>query len=276
MKGNKVSIIVSNTNSIVLSNSQYWFINSPSGYLWKEGPAPMRICIPQGKPLVSIEVNNNTTAVQVADAALAAAFGVAAGQVGVNGISVGAWVRKKRHVTDYQGFVNKGAYGASGYGAYIDGGNNLHTINGTVLLPSSGTIVAPAQTTKALKRFTHIVAVNGLTYGSIYMDGKLCKKAACTAQGNGIDIFSLISSAGTGNINNSAMHFLANRPVTSSEVINMYKYSIFPPDVLYWHGPDETGTKVACYRGTGVRVPSCDASLVTGTSFSNDSPWNAG
>lgn len=247
-----------------------------SGYLWKEGPVPMRVCIPQGKPLVSIEANNNTTNLSVADATLAAAFGVSAGQVGVNGISVGAWIKKKKHVTDYQGFANKGIYGASGYGAYIEGSTNLHTINAIILLPSSGSVVAPAQTTKALKRFTHAVAVNGLTYGSIYIDGKLCKKAACTAVGNGTQTFALITSAGTGNINNSTMHFLANRPVTSSEVINMYKYSIFPPDVLYWHGPDETGTKVACYWGTGVRVPSCDASLVTGTSFSNDSPWNAG
>lgn len=247
-----------------------------SGYLWKEGPVPMRVCIPQGKPLVSIEANNNTTNLSIADATLAAAFGVSAGQVGVNGISVGAWIKKKKHVTDYQGFANKGIYGASGYGAYIEGSTNLHVMNATILLPSSGSVIAPAQTTKTLKRFTHNVAVNGLTYGSIYIDGKLCKKAACTAVGNGTQNFALISSAGTGNINNSAMHFLANRPVTSSEVINMYKYSIFPPDVLYWHGPDETGTKVACYWGTGVRVPSCDASLVTGTSFSNDSPWNAG
>ena len=234
-------------------------------------PVPNRVIIAPNMPLVGLR-SDGSNGIDISDANIAAAFGVAAGQVGVNGISGGAWIKKQRHVSNYQTVVAKGVYGASGWGGVIDLQTSIHTLIPISYGSSSASV---SNNNKNYNNHSHAAWVNGLTYGKCFHAGIKTKHENKTLTGNGTSAFSLISSA-SGNITLASMFFLANRALTDSEVYNIYSKSIFPPDVLFWHGPDETGTKIACYRGSYSptnRVPDCDCTLPAGITFTDDVPW---
>ena len=234
-------------------------------------PVPNRVLIPGNMPLVGIE-STGANGLSITDANIAVAFGVAAGEVGINGISGGAWVKKKRHVTNYQTIAAKGVYGASGWGGAIDLQTSINTL---IPISYGASSVSVSNNHKNYNNHSHATWVNGISYGKCFHAGIKTKHETKTLTGNGSNTFSLISVA-AGNITTVSMPFLANRVLTDSEVYNIYSKSTFPPDVLFWHGPDETGTKIACYRGSyspANRVPSCDGTLPSGITFTDDVPW---
>jgi len=232
-------------------------------------PVPNRVVIPGNMPLVGIE-STGANNLNITDANISAAFGVDAGQVGVNGISVGAWIKKKRHVSNYQAIVNKAL--TITRGAFIDLGTNLDQIN--PIACRSGTN-STTYTTRNHKNVVFAASVSSVPKAVGYINGVAAKTTIATHVTQTSDTFSLITAA-SGNITTISMPFLANRALTDSEVYNIYSKSIFPADVLFWHGPDETGTKIACYRGSYSpinRVPSCDGTLPAGITFTDDTPW---
>ena len=236
-------------------------------------PVPNRVIIAPNMPLVGLR-SDGSTGINISDANIAAAFGVDAGQVGVNGISAGAWIKKQRHVVNGQNVAYKYLSGASGYGAGVILGTTLQALFPTTAGAGS-TYVEHSLLLGTASAHRFAAAVNGITYGKCFHNGIKTKQQTAALTGNGSGAFNLISSA-SGNITLASMFFLANRALTDSEVYNIYSKSIFPADVLFWHGPDETGTKIACYRGSYSpinRVPSCDGTLSTGITFTDDVPW---
>ena len=236
-------------------------------------PVPNRVIIAPNMPLVGLR-SDGSTGINISDANIAAAFGVDAGQVGVNGISAGAWVKEQRHVVNGQNVAYKYLSGASGYGAGVILGTTLQALFPTTAGAGS-TYVEHSLLLGTASAHRFAAAVNGITYGKCFHNGIKTKQQTAALTGNGSGAFNLISSS-SGNITLASMFFLANRVLTDSEVYNIYADSVFPADVLFWHGPDETGTKIACYRGSyspANRVSSCDGTLSTGITFTDDVPW---
>jgi len=236
-------------------------------------PVPNRVVIPSNMPLVGLR-SEGTNAITVPNANLAAAFNVTAGQIGVNGLSGGAWVKKQRFATSWQQVAGKGTFGASGYGGIIECGDSLNALGGQVYGPGS---ISVATTTigKNGIAHTHITWINGVSYGHLFHNGLAVRRQSAVLTGNGPAPFTLIGT-GSGNLVLASLFFLANRILTNSEIYNIYSKTIFPPDVLFWHGQNESGLGIACYRGAyspNRRVPACDATLPSGVTFTNDTPW---
>ena len=239
-------------------------------------PVPNRVIIPGNMPLVAVE-STGANSIYVADATIAAAFGVAAGQVGVSGISIGAWVKKKQHATNNQKVAGKGIYGVSGYGVYIDLSDQL--VKGSAIATGNGSAIVNSDTRTTNNQqpsWKHHSGINGLSYGKLFMAGLAVKKQDNTLTGNGTAAYYLIGSAAS-NITVFTLPFLANRVLTDLEIYDIYSKAIFPADVLFWHGADSTGTKIMCHKGSygnrPAEVVACDATLGAGNIFTDDTPW---
>ena len=232
-------------------------------------PVPNRVLIPGNMPLVAVESTGATT-ISVSDALIAAAFGVAAGQVGVNGLSVGSWVKNKKYAVQPY-FASKGSY--NNYGSYLSMSSSKAF---TVTSNGSGTNYLLTVNQIAQVSWNNLAAINGIDHYKAAVNGLLNKKQYVSLVGHGAVNFSIISSA-SGNITTIALPFIANRVLTDEEIYNIYNKATFPADVLFWHGADSTGTKIMCHKGSygnrPAEVATCDATLGTGNYFTDDCPW---
>jgi len=218
----------------------------------------------------ALRVHNPATGMFLSDAALAAAFGVPAGQVGANGITIGLWAKKYIHVTNFVSLLSKGSF-TGGTGLYMETGSALNIVNAALMTaPSTNKTVGGARMDAT--RWGHIVA--GMTTDR----GKIWRNGVVAANYDGVSFPSpqsttnlVFSSTGTATFA-TADHFIANRYLTDEEVWLIYSAAEFPPDVIYFRGPDETGTKLAAWRG-GQRLPSCDVTLIAQARFAPDTPW---
>jgi hypothetical protein len=241
-------------------------------------PVPNRILMPADMPLLSVE-SAGTTAMVVTDSYLKLAFRETGAYVGsaANGVTVGGWVKGKRNTANARIFA-KGAYG-SGNGTYGDLLSNK-TVQTTV--PEAPSTVAAFRNQYVnMSLFSHAanIAITG-TPGTakFFNHGRLSQlnnvNIGSAPSGDSLNI---VGGTGAG-LFNIALPFLANRALTDEEIYRIYQSASFPPDVLFWHGPDAAGTKIMCHKGfygnRPAEVAACDATLGSGNTFSTDTPWN--
>jgi len=235
------------------------------------GPRSSQMSIASPSLPYAILFESPSAAMLVADAALAAAFGVAAGQIGASaGVTIGLWAKKYRFVTPGQVILSKGSY-PGGTGLYVDTGGSLNAVNPNIMVsPSTPKHIDHSRFDAT--RWTHVVAGMRTDRGKIWRNGVVAANYEGVAFASPQSADNLIL-AGTGtNTFATADQFIANRYLTDEEVWMIYSAAEFPQDVIYFRGPDETGTKLAAWRG-GHRLPSCDVTLIAQARFSPDTPW---
>ena len=232
------------------------------------GPRSSQMSIAPPSLPYALLFENPSAAMLVTDATLADAFGVAAGQVGANGITIGMWVKQIRHFIAFNLIAKYLLTG--GTGIAINTGTSLNTLHPAVLT-GPFTSLPLYLTQYDATRWTHAVAGMRTDRAKVWHKGVLTSNYdGVSTTPNNTEAFSIALSGALTYA--SADQFIANRFLTDEEVWQIYSAAEFPQDVIYFRGPDETGTKLAAWRG-GQRLPSCDVTLIAQARFAPDTPW---